>query len=42
MNIDNIDSKDNNSHQRTYLPEYFPNIKPVITQGCTRKRTSGM
>ena len=42
MNIDNIDSKDNNSHQRTYLQEYFHNIKPVITQVCTRKRISGM
>ena len=37
MNIDNIDSKDNNSHQRTYLQEYFHNIKPVITQVCKRK-----
>jgi len=42
MNIDNIDSKDNNSHQRTYLQEYFHNIKPVITGVCTRKRISGM
>ena len=42
MNIDNIDSQDNNSHQRTHLQEYFSNIKPGITQVCTRKRTSGM
>ena len=42
MSIDNIDSKDNNSHHHTDLQEYFSNIKPVITQICTGKRSSSM